>query len=340
MSIQPQTETETETSFILPDLLALSSAFPFGDNPAYVPTIESRSWLTPEHVQNPVVLAALTNGSIDLGRLAALVNPNASPAGLDASCELFYLITLVDDTSDKQSGAGAQKTVESFLNVLRDPHCDDGTSLARITRAFCERLGPWTGTPAFARFRRQCESWLKHTAEEATLRESGTMLSFEEFTRLRRESSAVQVGLALMEFSLGMNLPDEVYKDEDFEALYWATVDLNCIDVYSYRRERSQGIDMCNILTVLRHDKGLTLQGASDWMGDHFQGLREAFFAARRTLSARTFGNAQTDSDLQRLLTEFGHWTTGNIVWCFETKRYFGEARFKVMETRLVELNS
>ena len=63
---------------------------------------------------------------------------------------------------------------------------------------------------------------------EAKLREQGTALSFDAFIQLRRESSAVQTGLRIIEFSLDMSLPDSVYEDEDFKKLYYATVDMVC----------------------------------------------------------------------------------------------------------------
>jgi hypothetical protein len=63
---------------------------------------------------------------------------------------------------------------------------------------------------------------------EALLRERGDVLDPEAFIALRRGNSATRVCLGLVEYILGMDLPDEVWEDETFLKAYFAVVDMVC----------------------------------------------------------------------------------------------------------------
>ena len=52
------------------------------------------------------------------------------------------------------------------------------------------------------------------------------VLDTSSFETLRRENSAIRLCLGLIEYSLGIDLPDEVFHDEEFMTLYWAVVDM------------------------------------------------------------------------------------------------------------------
>ena len=65
-------------------------------------------------------------------------------------------------------------------------------------------------------------------ALEAEYRERGVVLDMESFKHLRRENSAIRLCFGLFEYSLGIDLPDEVFEDTVFESLYWAAADMVC----------------------------------------------------------------------------------------------------------------
>lgn len=69
---------------------------------------------------------------------------------------------------------------------------------------------------------------------EVGLRERDEVLRTAAYQDLRRENSAVHPCVALMEFSLGIDLPGRVHANEHFSTLYWNVIDM----VYWVRRVR------------------------------------------------------------------------------------------------------
>ncbi len=48
----------------------------------------------------------------------------------------------------------------------------------------------------------------------------------ETYISIRREGSAVRICDCLFEYVLGVDLPDAVFDDPAFTAMYWANVDI------------------------------------------------------------------------------------------------------------------
>jgi hypothetical protein len=192
-------------------------------------------------------------------------------------------------------------------------------------------------------------------AREAEYRERGEVLDMESFKHLRRENSAIRLCFGLFEYSLGIDLPDEVFENPVFESLYWAAADMVCWanvclllllpqsrhltdafqDVYSYNMEQAKGHTGNNIVTVLMKAKGCDLQTASDLIGVYYAELMERYLADRERLPS--FG-AQIDTDVRLYMRAMENWPIGNLEWSFETNRYFGPLHNEIRRTRLVVL--
>jgi hypothetical protein len=191
-------------------------------------------------------------------------------------------------------------------------------------------------------------------AREAEYRERGEVLDMESFKHLRRENSAIRLCFGLFEYSLGIDLPDEVFENPIFERLYWAAADMVCWanvclfsitqschlievfqDVYSYNMEQAKGHTGNNIVTVLMKARGCDLQTASDLIGAHYAELMGHYLADRERLPS--FG-LQIDADVRLYIRAMENWPIGNLEWSFETNRYFGPMHDEVRRTRLVVL--
>ncbi len=196
-------------------------------------------------------------------------------------------------------------------------------------------------------------------AQEAEYRERGEVLDMESFKHLRRENSAIRLCFGLFEYSLGIDLPDEIFEHPIFESLYWATADMVCWanvrhsfpfskletnpvvltdtsqDVYSYNMEQAKGHTGNNIVTVLMKARGCDLQTASDIIGAHYAELMERYLADRERLPS--FG-AEIDADVRLYVRAMENWPIGNLEWSFETNRYFGPLHDEIRRTRLVVL--
>ena len=72
------------------------------------------------------------------------------------------------------------------------------------------------------------ERYANAVAKEAELRERGQILGLKSFTALRRQNSAVLLCFAIIEYTLGIDLEDEVYEDPTFMDAYWAACDHVC----------------------------------------------------------------------------------------------------------------
>ncbi|KAI0261488.1 terpenoid synthase [Gloeopeniophorella convolvens] len=323
-------------SFYLPNLLALSTPFKGSTNPHYTKAAaESRAWINSYNIFADRKRAFFIQGCNEL--LVAHTYPHAEYEEFRTICDFVNLLFVVDEVSDDQNGADARRTGEVYLNAMKYPGWTDGSKLAKITGEFRERLTRTSGPCSFRRFLKHCEDYIDGVGREAEYRERGEVLDMESFKHLRRENSAIRLCFGLFEFSLGIDLPDEVFENPVFQNLYWAAADMVCWanDVYSYNMEQAKGHTGNNIVTVLMKAKGCDLQAASDYVGEYYAGLMERYLANREQLP--TFG-PEVDADVRRYVRAMENWPIGNLEWSFETNRYFGPLHDEVKRTRLVVL--
>ncbi|EJD35083.1 terpenoid synthase [Auricularia subglabra TFB-10046 SS5] len=321
----------------LPDLLSLCEGFTARRSTHYGrAAAETRAWMESHNALGANTCAVFAAADMEL--LAARCYPSAPYTAFRPVCDFLCLLIVLDEVCDAQTGAEASKTGASFVETLRDPTCGDGTTVAALTMEFRERLGDWVRTEAFVRFVDACEKYVAATAREAELRERGEVLDLDSYQALRRENSAMRPCLCIMEFALGLSLPDRVYKDEHFSTVYWAVGDMVCWanDIYSYRAERAAGLEGNNYMTVLMKEKNFSLQQAGDYVGQHFKRLVGQYFSARDALREDNFGDPELDQAVAHLTTEMANWVIGNIIWSLECRRYFGEESEEVKKTRCV----
>lgn len=201
--------------------------------------------------------------------------------------------------------------------------------------------------------------YIEAVSKEAELRERREILSVAEYLPLRRDNSAVRLCFGLLEFVLGIDLPDKVFADDIFMSLHFTAIDMICWsnvrtfhasldtrplisllcsfpqDVYSYDMEQARGLNGNNIITILCHEKKIDIQAASDYVGIHFEQLMGHFMADKGCLPS--FGSA-LDAEVARYIDAMGQWVIGNLEWSFESKRYFGANHAEVRRTRVVTL--
>lgn len=63
---------------------------------------------------------------------------------------------------------------------------------------------------------------------EADLRERGEVFGIDEYITHRRENGAVRPCFDIIEYNLGIDLPDNVFEDSAMKRLYFAAVDMVC----------------------------------------------------------------------------------------------------------------
>lgn len=321
------------SQFTIPDILAIC---PLKDatNPYYKEAAaESRAWVNSYNVFTDRKRAFFIQGANEL--LCSHVYAYAGYEQFRTTCDFVNLLFVIDEISDDQNGSDARATGKIFASVMRDPEWDDGSVLSKMTHEFRERFVRLAGPNTVRRFADLSEEYTDCVAREAELREDGEVLCLDEFIPLRRNNSAVLLCYSLVEYILGIDLPDHVYDHPDFADAYWAACDFVCWsnDVYSYDMEQSKGHTGNNVVTVLMQDRGFTLQEASEYIGTRCQAQMEQFVAATARLAS-----SDLSQEAKQFIDALGYWMIGNLVWSFETTRYFGADHLRVKETRVVYL--
>ncbi|KAI0030533.1 terpenoid synthase [Vararia minispora EC-137] len=323
------------TSFVLPDLLACSSAFKDASSPHWKrASTESRAWVNSYHVFSDRRAAFFSQGQSEL--LVSHAYVFAEYDEFRTICDFINLLFVLDEISDYQNAGDARATGEPFLRVLRDPEWSDGSKIALLTQDLFNRFLRSAKPNTRRHFVECCETYIEAVVEEARLREAGEILGLEDFIRLRRENSAVRCCFALIAYGLKIDFPDAIFEDPVAKQAYLAGVDMVCWanDLYSYNMERSSGLAGNNIVTVLMQSHNIDIQAASDYAGEHYKKLMDAFLSHKARLQAAGY----CDPNVLRYIEAMQHWMIGNIIWSFETPRYFGALRNQIKETLRVPL--
>ena len=77
-----------------------------------------------------------------------------------------------------------------------------------------------------ARFVAHNKDYVESVVHEAVLRSEGVILNEGDYRDLRRVNGAVVIFFDLIEVILGTELPEEVHKDDVFEQVYMAALDM------------------------------------------------------------------------------------------------------------------
>ncbi|KAI5835131.1 terpenoid synthase [Schizophyllum commune Tattone D] len=325
--------------FILPDLESpVCALFPRATNPHYGAVLdESREWFDSFSFFPDKKRAYFQQCIFEL--LASHSFPYAEYSKFRVCCDWLNLVFAFDEVSDEQNGPDARKTTDVYIRAMRGLTVDEGDKLYQATKEFRERLIVGIGPRCFERFSKHSEDYVNACAVEAQLRDEGKILSIQEFLPVRRDNSGVRPGFDLIEYCLGIDLPEFVFENPTFQEFYWASLDMICWqnDLYSYSVESAKGIGAVNFITVLMEELGLDIQGAADYVSEVYTRLFSQYEHGRKSLPS---WDPETDMAVARYVNGIGCWLRGNIDWSFETPRYFGQDALEVKRTRIVKLPS
>ncbi|KAH9838516.1 terpenoid synthase [Rhodofomes roseus] len=315
--------SSTLDSFVLPDLLSMLPFKHSFNSTHYEPAMkESSAWvnsydIVPEHKR-----AYFEHGDTEL--VCAHVYPYANFDELRTAMNLVDLLFVIDDVSDDQDGKGASETGQVFLSALRDPDWHDGSPLAQMTKELRERLLQFNVPACYNRLLKHCEDYINAVTVEAELRERNKVLDPEAYANVRKRRR--------------LDLPDEMFEHPIMTRLHIAAVDMVWLanDPYSYNREQAMGHPGNNILTVLMESEHCDLQTAADLAGGaRFKQIVDQFQADKALLPS---WGPEMDAIVAEFVKALETWVVGNIVWSFETTRYFGDLGEEVKRTRVVQL--
>ncbi|THU99637.1 terpenoid synthase [Dendrothele bispora CBS 962.96] len=327
-------------TFYLPRLEDTFSVFPEnGLNPHYATVRpESRAWIDQyrKFVCGPKMRAFMDNCNFELSN--AYCYPHADEPGLRAATDLHNILWLYDETTDIESGAGAQRAAIIVHRTLREPDFDDGSWICHMMRDFRINHVDKAGPNVARRFIDNFCSYVEAVGTEAVLREKNQVLDIPGYVKFRREAGAVRTCFDLVEYSLRIDLPQTVHDDPVFISGYNAAMDLIfwTNDLLSYNMEQAKGHSGANVVTVIMKSKEIDIQSAVNFLAGYCEALTAQLLESRRILSLRP--DPVFNKNAVRVIDAFGNWVRGVNQWSFATERYFGKDNEAVKKTRIVEI--
>jgi len=201
------------------------------------------------------------------------------------------------------------------------------------------------------------EMFFQAVHQQASYRADGTNPDLETYISMRRETSGCKPVFDLIEYSLDLELPEEVAEHPVILALNqsandlvtWSNVSATSLplptppvlrkehqDLFSYNVEQARG-DMHNMICVFMVNDGLTLQQSVDHIGDLCKQTIDSFVENQKRIPS--WGDS-IDRDVKLYVRGMQEWIVGSLHWSFMTKRYFGDNGGTVKATRIVDLLS
>ncbi|KAK3390822.1 isoprenoid synthase domain-containing protein [Podospora didyma] len=270
--------------------------------------------------------------------LCGLTFPFMTKEQLRCSCDLMNLFFIFDEHSDRTDPAEVWEQGRVIMDALRNPEKPRPKGEwvgGEITKQF------WLPTTKIStktfqrRFIATFDSYVESVAHEAENRAKESILGFEEYMVLRRETAGVTPCFAMVE--MDMDIPDEVREHPIIQELEVLAVDLIMVlnDVTSYNREQACGTGDHNMITVIMNEQHATLQEAIDWCGRLHVTLTKRY---DQLVTQIPHWGEPMDSQIRRLVDGFSQWETGLVHWGFESERYYGKNGSEVRRTCKVQL--
>ncbi|KAI0370486.1 terpenoid synthase [Pilatotrama ljubarskyi] len=271
------------------------------------------------------------------GLLTAMCYPLADYEQFRVCCDWINYLFHLDNICDEMDDHATVSTASEIIGALRDPHgFRPSSAVGRLTKSFWRRLSSKASAGAQRRFIETFELFFHAVAQQARDRESGNIPDLESYIAMRRDTSGCKPCWALIEYANDLDLPDWVMEHPCVRGLEEAANDLVTWsnDIFSYNVEQANG-DTHNMIVVVQTQEKLDLQAAVDYVGELCVGCIDRFEALRHALPS---WGPEIDEQLQVYVDGLGDWMIGNLVWSFETERYFGRAGRKVRSELSVAL--
>ncbi|KAF2653977.1 terpenoid synthase [Lophiostoma macrostomum CBS 122681] len=214
------------------------------------------------------------------------------------------------DSDDSSSSNGSTTSSESDSIII--------TNFDHVGQA----VANFGNSRVTARFYEELELFVNMTELEQKVHLSGELPTVSEYLERRMGSSGVHVCLALTEYSLDMELPEEVMNDPEMDTL-WHETNMNisvCNDILSVKKELEVG-QTDSLIPLLALELG-SVQAALDDASRMMQDSVELIDKAADSLLARYGHDASVHANLQKFVDGCKYACTGNLNWSLVSGRY------------------
>ncbi|KAF7318869.1 Terpene-synth-C domain-containing protein [Mycena chlorophos] len=336
MASSSSSSAKAPTKFLLPDLVS-HCTFPIrhSRHRKQVET-ETKRWLfRGDNLQNPKIRARFHG--LRAGTLSSMCYPDAGYPQLRVCNDFLTYLFHIDNLSDDMNNRGTRTTADEVLNSLYHPHTYQGAArVGKMTRDYYKRMIVTAAPGTQQRFIETFDMFFQSITEQAQDRAAGVIPDLESYIALRRDTSGCKPSFALIEYANNLNIPDEVMEHPLVASMTEAANDLVTWsnDVFSYNVEQSKG-DTHNMIPVVMHEQGLSLQEAVDFVGEMCKQTIDRFCEDRASLPS---WGAQIDREVAIYVDGLANWIVGSLHWSFLSERYFGKTGAQVKRSRVVEL--
>ncbi|KAH9920610.1 isoprenoid synthase domain-containing protein [Fomitopsis serialis] len=288
----------------LPHLVSFCDAFELRTNRhCRAVTIASKKWAAQcpylDHEERQAV------AGLQPGLLASLCYPTCDVAQLQFITEVLIVVV---HWLDKPHAAGDERFIDQ--------------TCTKVSRDWLKTWQP--------RFRRHLQAFRDARVLVQTDNERAVVPDLESYVPLRQESSCAKILLDMIEYAVGLHIPDTVYADPVLKQLRKNACDIIAwsIDIASVARKQATS-DKHNLVLSAVHAAGALVKKTVG-----------AFLENERLLAqAHAFGPC-VDADVRRYVRGVRDCIVGLTHWLYETDRFFGEAGDDVRDLGWVFLPS
>ncbi|CAG7846754.1 Alpha-muurolene synthase {ECO:0000269/PubMed:19400802, ECO:0000269/PubMed:20889795}; AltName: Full=Gamma-muurolene synthase; {ECO:0000269/PubMed:19400802, ECO:0000269/PubMed:20889795}; AltName: Full=Germacrene-A synthase; {ECO:0000269/PubMed:19400802, ECO:0000269/PubMed:20889795} [Serendipita indica DSM 11827] len=328
----------------LPDILGAMDRFELRTHPdEREVTRASNEWFNSYNMMPPALFEKFVK--CDFGLMTGMSYPDTDATRLRITCDYMSILFAYDDLMDLPSSdlmhdkIASDKAAKIMMGVLTHPHKFRpyaGLPVATAFHDFWTRFCA-TSTPKMQkRFTDTTYEYVMAVKNQCGNRQSSRCPTIEEYVALRRDTSAIKVTYACIEYCLNIDVPDEAFYHPSVAALQEAGNDILswANDVYSFDNEQSSG-DCHNLVAIVAINKNITVQAAMEYVMGMIDSAIERFF--EECANVPSFG-PEVDPLVQAYIKGVELYLSGSVFWHLESERYFGARVQHVKDTLMVEL--
>ncbi|KAL4071511.1 isoprenoid synthase domain-containing protein [Scleroderma yunnanense] len=286
---------------------------------------EARAWFSDIGLYDDRTRSKFLNyGKFDL--FSALSFPDADLKHLTTCLIFFFWAFSTDDLSDEGDLQSKPDAVQAghdvSVRVVNDPTGPRPEyAYAAMFYDLLARFRETSSTGAYKRFIRAWEDWSSSQVTQSRNRSQDRIPSVDEFILMRRATIGGAMVEAMVEYSLDLDLPDNVFENSIIRAMSDATNDLMTWpnDLCSFNKEQSDG-DYQNLVFCIMNERQVGLQEAIDVLTEMLAQRVNDYVELKNKLPS--FG-PDVDKELARYLHALENFVQGTVLWYYLSPRYF-----------------
>ncbi|RJL31412.1 terpene synthase family protein [Bailinhaonella thermotolerans] len=273
---------------------------------------------------------------IDLAHCAAMIHPDADPAGLNLSADWLTWGTYGDDfypvvfgaTRDLAAAKACTDRLPAFMPLDAGETPVPANAIERGLADLWRRTAGPMPEGARRRFRAavetMTESWLWELANQAANRIPDPI----DYVEMRRRTFGSDMTMGLARLAHWDEVPEELYLTRTMRELETAAQDYACFtnDLFSYQKEIEFEGEMHNLVLVIENFLGVDRWRARDVVADLMTARMRQFQHIVAEELPAMFDEHDLDPSVREILTRHAerlkNWMSGILEWHRRCARY------------------